>query len=99
MADLAAPADDSPPADATGLRFIPPAYPGGRILLRCGGVDVGAVFQSWAVPSNGCHWRVWFTPDAGARNGWAKSELAAKNAALAVFREFLAAAGLEVKGA
>ena len=92
MANLAA------PAAAPGLRFIPSAYPGGRILLRCGGVDVGAVFPPAGDPPNDWPWWVWVTRDGFAHDGRAKSELAAKNEVLAVFREFLTAAGLEVKG-
>ena len=87
------------PADATGLRFIPSAYPGGRILLRCGGVDVGAVFPPCGDHPNAWAWRVWATRDGFARGGRTKWEMSAKHAALEEFREFLAAAGLEVKGA
>lgn len=104
MPDLAAaplatnPVDDRLPADSNdnGLRFIPSAYPGGRMVLRCGAVDVGAVFPPCGDPPNAWAWRVWITRDTFARDGRAKSEPAAKAAALAVFREFLTAAGLEV---
>jgi hypothetical protein len=61
-------------------RFIPADYPGGRILLRSGAVDVGAVFP----PSGkGQHrnpwvWRFWGWPGTTTRDGSAKTELAAK---------------------
>lgn len=71
-------------------RFIPSDYPGGRILLRSGVVDVGAVFPPWG---EGQHrlpwvWRLWVNGQTCATEGRAKSELAAKNAILAAWRDF-----------
>jgi hypothetical protein len=73
-------------------RFIPSDYPGGRILLRSGSVDVGAVFPPWG---NDQHrhpwvWRLWKTDTTTAREGRAKSELAARNAILGAWRDALA---------
>lgn len=77
-------------------RFIASDYPGGRILLRSGAVDVGAVFpplgegqhrHPWA-------WRFWGGPGTTTRDGGAKTELAAKTALLAEWRSYLRTAGL-----
>lgn len=78
------------------LRFIPADYPGGRILLRCGRVDVGAVFPPCGTPTDRFPWvwRIWITGSTTSREGRAKTEQAAKNAAMAAFRDFLTAAGL-----
>ena len=73
-------------------RFIPSAYPGGRILLRSGQVDVGAIFP----PRQGkgrWPWRLWVTANA-ASEGEARTEDAARAALLARWREFLADADL-----
>ena len=69
-------------------RFIPSDYAGGRIVLRSGEIDVGAVFPPSAKGAP-VHWRLWF----GGRmpkDGNAKTELAAKNALLAAWRDSLA---------
>lgn len=79
------------------VRFLPPVYEGGRHLLRCGNVDVGAVFPAKGGAPGKWAWRVWVTATGFAADGQSKSELAAKNAALAVFNEFLTAAELQVK--
>lgn len=78
------------------LRFIASDHPGGRILLRCGRVDVGAVFPPVGNPTTvrPWFWRVWITGNVWTSEGCAKSEQAAKNAAMAAFRDFLTAAGL-----
>lgn len=78
------------------IRFIASDYPGGRILLRSNTVDVGAVF-----PPNGSgqhrlpwSWRLWVNGRTCATDGGAKSELAAKNALLAAWRDFMHRASL-----
>lgn len=76
------------------LRFAPPAYPGGRHCLLCGKVAVGAAFPP-AVKGDDWVWRLWVSGETSAPNGRAKSEQAAKNAALARFRDFLRAVELE----
>ena len=84
--------------DAT-LRFAAPLYPGGRMCLICGSATVGAVFPP-AGEAQHRHpwvWRVWVTSDLKTREGRAKSEYAAKNAAMAAFKDFLRMAGLEVR--
>lgn len=80
------------------LTFAPQAYPGGRILLKLGQHQIGAVFppstdraiaQVW-------NWGFWLTSNgAGWTAGHAKSELAAKNAILSKARDWLQAAGLQ----
>ena len=75
-------------------RFIPSSHPGGRILLRSGSVDVGAVFPP---AGRGQHpypwtWRFWGTPGATTRDGGATTELAARTALLAEWRHYLRAA-------
>lgn len=76
--------------------FIPTGYPRGRILLRCGTVDVGAIFPG---TRQSCwRWRVWVTSSGGAREGISKSEHAAKNDAMTVFLRFLEAADLKEAG-
>lgn len=69
-------------------RFIPSDYSGGRIVLRSGSVDVGAVFPP-AVHGAPVRWIFWFGTRA-VREGTAKTELAAKNALLAAWRDALA---------
>lgn len=76
------------------LRFDPPAYPGGRHLLKCGRVAVGAVFPPVGTPPGPWAWRCWVTVTGFAQDGHARSETAAKNACMARFREFEQAAGL-----
>lgn len=77
-------------------RFIPSDYPGGRIVLRSRLVDVGAVF-----PPVGCDqhrhpwvWRLWQTDTRTAREGRAKTELAARTALLGAWRDSLDRMGL-----
>jgi hypothetical protein len=78
-------------------RFIPSDYPGGRILLRSGSVDVGAVFPPWG---KGQHrfpwvWRLWKSDTTTPREGRAKTELAARTALLGAWRDTLARMGLQ----
>lgn len=75
-------------------RFAASIYPGGRMCLLAGNVTVGAVFPPAHSKDAPWSWRVWITADGHARDGQAKSETAAKNAALAVWRDFTRAAGL-----
>lgn len=77
-------------------RFIPADYPAGRILLRSGAVDVGAVFLPSASATDRLPWvwRLWLNGKTCATDGRAKTELAAKNALLAAWRDFIARAGL-----
>jgi hypothetical protein len=77
-------------------RFVPSPYPGGRIVLRSGAVDVGAVFPP---AGEGQHrypwaWRFWGRGGTTTRDGAAKTELAAKNALLGAWLNYLQAAGL-----
>lgn len=79
----------------TGIRFAASVYPGGRMVLMCGSAKVGAVFPHVGTPPGDWTWRVWLHENPTAsREGRARSELAAKNAALEAFRTFLTAAGL-----
>lgn len=78
------------------IRFAAALYPGGRMCLLCGSVTVGAVFPPVGNPPNKWSWRVWVTANGHAQDGSAKSELAAKNAALSAFRDFTYATGLVV---
>lgn len=84
------------------LRFIPSDYPGGRILLRCGMVDVGAVFppsglaladspkrQPW-------RWIFWLRGSTAILEGKCSNEQDAKGGLLRAFRRFLTEASLEV---
>lgn len=77
-------------------RFIPSDYPGGRILLRSGTVDVGAVFPPIGQPRDRLPWvwRLWLNGSTVATDGRAKTEQAAKNALLAAWRDFIARIGL-----
>lgn len=77
-------------------RFFPSAYPGGRILLRSGAVDVGAVFPPAGTPPDRLPWvwRLWVNGKTFTTDGRAKTEQAAKNALLAAWRDFTARAGL-----
>jgi len=77
-------------------RFITPDYPAGRILLRSGAVDVGAVLPPQGLPRDRLPWtwRLWVNGKTCATDGRAKTELAAKNALLAAWRDFFARIGL-----
>lgn len=67
-------------------------YDGGRIVVRLGSVDVGAVFPGF--PGTSVRWRFWGRGGAHAPEGRARSELAAKNALIGEIRAWLQAAGL-----
>jgi len=77
-------------------RFIAADYPAGRILLRSGAVDVGAVFPPQGLPRDRLPWtwRLWVNGSTVHTDGRAKTELAAKNALLAAWRDFIARLGL-----
>ncbi len=74
-----------------------PTYPGGRILLRLGQHDVGAIFPPWGEGQDRFPWvwRFWLGHLSGAKEGRAKTELAAKNAILAEARAWLQKAAVE----
>lgn len=76
------------------LRFEQ-TYEGGRILLMLGQHEIGATFPPSARPglSEPWRWRFWLT--RCAKEGHAKTELAAKNRLLSEAREWLQKAGLE----
>jgi hypothetical protein len=79
------------------LTFVPQSYPGGRILLRLGKHDVGAVFPPVGSPPDRLPWvwRFWLGSSGTASpEGRAKSELAAKNALLAKAEEWIRDEGL-----
>jgi len=78
------------------LRFAAPIYPGGRMCLLCGSVTVGAVFPPNGTPPGDWAWRVWVTATGQTLDGKARSEDAAKRAAMAAFQKFLFAADLTV---
>jgi len=77
-------------------RFIPSQYPGGRILLRSGQVDVGAIFPPAGnnPGRNPWVWRLWIWPQAMSKDGRAASELAAKNAMLRAWADTCQRLGL-----
>lgn len=66
----------------------PHTYPGARIEAHSGRMIVGAVF-----PGDPCRWSL-FLSTHRAREGVAKSELAAKNALIAAWADLLRAADL-----
>ena len=66
----------------------PHDYAGARIEAHSGRMIVGAVF-----PGNPCRWSLFLTTHR-AREGVAKSELAAKNALIAAWADLLRAADL-----
>ena len=72
------------------------SYPGGRILARSGSLDVGAVFPPCGKDQHRYPWvwRLWLNGATVAKEGRAKSELAAKNALLVGWRDFLTRAAL-----
>lgn len=73
-----------------------PTYPGGRILLMLGQHRVGALFPPWGDGQDRFPWvwRFWLGHGASAKEGRARTELAAKNAIMAEAREWLRAAGI-----
>ena len=77
-------------------RFTQPHPPQGRILLMSGAVAVGAVFPPVGQPRDRLPWvwRLWVNGKTCATDGRAKTELAAKNALLAAWRDFIARIGL-----
>jgi hypothetical protein len=81
------------------IRFIPPKYEGGRILLMCGEVDAGAVFPPVGnnPGKNPWVWRFWLGGiDArNDREGRASTEEKAKAALMEALAQWLAKAGLE----
>ncbi|HMO09154.1 MAG TPA: hypothetical protein PKD10_16115 [Paracoccaceae bacterium] len=77
-------------------RFQPQEHPGDRILLTCGRVDFGAVFPPAGTPP-GRHpwvWRLWIGGVTDTRQGRAATELAARSALMAAFRDWLRKAEL-----
>lgn len=77
-------------------RFIASDYPGGRIILRSGTVDVGAVFSRVGGPHSRRPWVwwLWLNGSTVMTKGRAATEQAAKDALLAAWRDFTARAGL-----
>lgn len=67
------------------------AYEGGRIVARAGRQDVGAVFPD---ADGRASWRMWVGGMVIAREGKARSTLAAKSALLDAWADWMAAAGL-----
>lgn len=80
------------------IRFLPPDYPGGRHLLMCGQVSAGAIFppSGYVTPGSVWTWRVWMGVGI-VKEGKAKTELAAKDAALTALHDFMDRAGLQVR--
>lgn len=75
-----------------------PTYPGGRILLKLGQHQIGAVFPPWGEGQDRHPWvwRFWLNGSRStAKEGRAKTELAAKNAILGEARDWLRKAGLQ----
>jgi hypothetical protein len=72
-------------------RFIPPDHPGGRIVLRSGTVDVGALFPPAGTDQHRYPWvwRLWKADTTSAREGRAKTELAARTGLLGAWRDTL----------
>lgn len=76
-------------------RFIPPLYPAGRILLLSGEIPVGAIFPPAGEPGTtgqkrSWTWRLWQCANAIPIEGGAKTEVAAREAILAAWRNTLA---------
>lgn len=79
------------------LTFAPPTYPGGRILLKLGKHDAGAVFPPAGTPRDRLPWvwRLWLGSAVTAcPNGRAKTEDAAKAALMACAKDWLRDAGV-----
>ena len=81
------------------LTFVAPDYQGGRILMRLGTINIGAIFQP-GYDDGAWHWHFWLgtTGSADFITSHAKTELAAKNAMLSKAREWLQKAGIECQG-
>lgn len=69
-------------------------YPGGRILLRLGQHDVGAVFPPCPTEGGRWLWRFWLGGVTRTKEGRAKTERAAKDALLAEAKDWLIKAGV-----
>lgn len=71
-------------------------YPGGRILLMLGQHQVGAVFPPCGEGQDRHPWvwRFWLGTLTAAKEGRAKTQMAAKNAILAEALDWLRKAGL-----
>lgn len=78
-------------------RFLPQAYPGDRIVLACGRVQVGAVFPAAEGGQGEARWIFWLDASAPTHIQTARNTQAAQNALLAQFRSFLDAAGLTLR--
>ena len=78
----------------TSLTFAS-TYPGGRILLMLGQHQAGAVFPPCPTEGGKWLWRWWLGGLTETKEGSAKSELAAKNAILAVAMDWSRKAGVE----
>lgn len=76
-------------------------YPGGRMVIMLGQVEVGAVFPPVGHPQdrNPWAWRLWIGGHLSPPNGRAKTEQAAKNALTAALLDWLRAAGLQMESA
>lgn len=63
-------------------RYIAADYPAGRLLLRSGTVDVGAVFPPQGLPRDHLPWtwRLWLNGSTVHTDGRAKTELAGPTA-------------------
>ena len=72
-------------------------YPGGRIVAQLGQVEAGAVFPPRGTPQDRppCFWRLWIGGPMAVREGYAKSEQAAKNALAGALADWLRRAGLQ----
>lgn len=79
------------------LRFGGPDPYRRGFSLFCGNVAVGFVFEPRRT-SAPWEWTMWVSDSQNTMAGNADSKDAAKAACMAAFREFLDAAGLEVRG-
>lgn len=82
------------------IRFVPSWYPSGRILLRAGECDVGAVYPPLTdpratKPSARWVWRLWINGRTVPSEGREKTEDEAKAALLAAWLAFLSHAGAQ----
>jgi hypothetical protein len=76
----------------SGLTWLPPGYPGDRLVLQCGLMPVGAVFPPQA--GRYWRWRCWVTIRIHPCDGVSRSEADAKRMVEVLFRDFLQTAGL-----